>query len=532
MKYFTIKSEFFLVPPPNLLKEYEKIDKFMSILEKSGVSEIIKSVKTTDEKCKGRNGYNPFNLFATIIYCFSNFKSSIRDIEDKFYFDMRVHYIMEGKTPGHSTIGDFINKYILPYQYEIFTLINKQIIKELNLNIDNVFLDGTKIEANANKYKFVWKPIKFHKRLDKKIKDFLFKIGYDYSRENNFITSKEFNDILNNYMTYEDIIVEDIPYGRGCRRTISQKNYIEGSKYLLKLIEYEEKEKICGDRRNSYYKTDKDATAMMLKEDYYSKLSNDFHAGYNIQVFVSSLLIIMYGVFQDRSDHYTFIPMNDLYFKYYKSYPKNECADSGYGIHKNYDYMKKHNIENYVKFQQWKGEASGKRPQLFKVDNNNDVVCLNNKIGSEVETNSKPKIKGGKFYIWEGCNDCNYVYKCKQFFKNKNKDYRIREISIQYEKYKEEARKNLLSPKGIKMRINRSIQVEGTFGQLKQNMSYNRIRRRGLEKVSCEIMLECLGINIKRYLNSIEEEKNKFKENCWNAPIDLQSEKFPSVKSK
>ena len=79
------------------------------------------------------------------------------------------------------------------------------------------------------------------------------------------------------------------------------------------------KERICGKKRNSYFKTDQDATAMVLKQDYYSKLSHDFHAGYNIQVLVSSGLITMYGVFQDRSDYYTFIPMNDLYFKYYNS---------------------------------------------------------------------------------------------------------------------------------------------------------------------------------------------------------------------
>lgn len=137
------------------------------------------------------------------------------------------------------------------------------------------------------------------------------------------------------------------------------------NQYLIKLLEYEEKERICGENRNSYFKTDHDATAMVLKEDYYSKLSHDFHAGYNIQVLVSSGLITMYGVFQDRSDHYTFIPMNDLYFKYYNEYPQNECADSGYGIYINYKYMREHSINNYVKFQSWTGEADGKNPQLF-----------------------------------------------------------------------------------------------------------------------------------------------------------------------
>lgn len=531
MEHFTIKKTFFLVPTLDMEEEYKKIDKFMQILEKSGVAKIIEDVNKNDRNCKGRKGYNPYNLFASIIYCFAKFKATLRNIEEKFEFDVRTIYIMEGKIPKHTIIGDFINKYILPNQYEIFSIINKQIIKELELDISDVYDDGTKLEANANKYKFVWKPIKFHKKLDVKIKELINKIGYEYD-ENKLITTHDFKTILDDYSKINNINIEDIPSGKGKRLTFSQKVCKQGYSYLLKLLEYEEKEETCGENRNSYYKTDKDATAMMLKEDYYSKLSNDFHAGYNIQVLVSSLLILMYGVFQDRSDHYTFIPMNDNFKKYYGFYPKNECADSGYGIYTNYLYMKEHNIGNYVKFQAWNGEATGKSPQLFKIDSNNNVICLNSKIGIEVYQTTHSRIKNGKFYKFEGCSSCNYSHKCKALMKDKNKnlDYRIKELSIEYELLKDEARTNLLSPKGIEIRINRSIQVEGTFGQIKNNMNYDRVRRRGLEKVSCEVMLMCLGVNIRRLFNSFD--KNKFKNNCWNTPDDLQPEILPIVKPK
>jgi hypothetical protein len=432
---------------------------------------------------------------------------------------------MEGQIPDHSAIGNFINKYIVPYQYEIFTLINKQIIKELNLDISDIYNDGTKFEANANKYKFVWKPRKFHENLDIKIKKHLVDIGYENSNvdDNVYIKSSELYNILKKYVVEKGIDIYNIPTGRGCKKTKEQKNYKIANDFLLKLLEYEEKERICGENRNSYYKTDYDATAMALKVDYYSGHGSNMHAAYNVQVLVSSLLILMYGVYQDRTDYYTFIPMNDLFYKYYGFYPKNECADSGYGIYSNYQYIKKHNIGNYVKYQQWNGESTGKRPQLFKLDSDYNIVCLNQKIGKEYSANTHTKIKDGKFYIFEGCNNCNYTSRCKSFMKEENKknDYRIKEISIPYEKLKEEARKNLLSGKGIEIRVNRSIQVEGTFGQIKQNMSYERIRRRGLKNVSCEIMLECLGVNIRRFLNSLND--NKFKKNCWNTPKDLQS---------
>ena len=83
MSYFTIKRSFWVVPSVDVLKEYEKIDKLLETLEKSGVGKIINYVKLKDKKCKGRNGYNPYNLFATIIYCFAKFKGRLRDIEDK-----------------------------------------------------------------------------------------------------------------------------------------------------------------------------------------------------------------------------------------------------------------------------------------------------------------------------------------------------------------------------------------------------------------------------------------------------------------
>ena len=133
MGYFSIKKPIFIVPSEKCSVEFEKIDKFMDLLEKSNVWKILKNVKYKDKNCKGRTGYNPYNLFAAIIYCFAKFNATLRDIEDKFIFDLRTIYILQGKEPNRSTIGNFINTYIVPYQYEIFTCINKEIINSLIL---------------------------------------------------------------------------------------------------------------------------------------------------------------------------------------------------------------------------------------------------------------------------------------------------------------------------------------------------------------------------------------------------------------
>ena len=174
MNYFTTKRTLFLVPSSKCCEEFEKIDKFLEILEISQVSKIINNVYKNDKTTiVGRKGYNPFNMFATIIYCFSKFKSSVRELESLCVFDLRVNYIMEQQAPSYKTFSEFINTYIVPYQYEIFSVITKTIIKEFNVNISDQYVDGTKIEANANKYKFVWKPTTYHKKLDVKIKDLL-----------------------------------------------------------------------------------------------------------------------------------------------------------------------------------------------------------------------------------------------------------------------------------------------------------------------------------------------------------------------
>ena len=141
----------------------------------------------------------------------------------------------------------------------------------------------------------------FHKKLNEKIINLLSEIGFNVLN-NELIKSCDLNELIKQYIIVEGLNVNTISSGKGKRLTQSQKKYKILRQYLMKLLEYEEKENICGENRNSYFKTDKDATAMVLKEDYYSKLSNDFYAGYNIQILVSSGLITMYGVFQDQSD--------------------------------------------------------------------------------------------------------------------------------------------------------------------------------------------------------------------------------------
>lgn len=508
------------------VEQSKKIDSFLALLDKSGVCDLLKDVIKKDDISKGgRPIYNPYNMLAVIIYNFAFNKSTLRDIEDKCRNDLRCIYILQGENPSYKSIGNFINDYILPNREKIFSLITKAIFDECKLEMDNMYLDGSKFEANANKYKFVWKPTTFHNKLSDKIRELL--KGYNIETglpaqgiiESQIIANKinELNDILKNYNL-------DLKENKA-----HNNNYKLLVQYLEKSLEYEEKERICGPNRNSYYKTDNDATAMCLKEDYYSGLGSNMHAGYNAQISVINGLITTYLVTQSRTDINDFTPLLDIHYKFYGSYPKKLCADSGYGSLTNYKYLDEHEIENFVKYFTWQGNVSGKNPSQYHLNDDETITCLNGNIGHKIKVSWHHKKANSTFYKVEGCNKCQFNLYCKRFMKEKNENYKIFEVTIELQKYIQQAETNLLSIAGIEMRVNRSSQVEGAFGVIKQDIQYERFRRRSLDKVSTEFMLVCLGYNIRKLFKHFD---GNAKFDYWKAPDNIKPETFKKPSAK
>lgn len=512
MSYFTTSETFFVIPLNVSDEEIQKIDVLLKILEESNVGPIIEKSYSKSSNI-GRKSYNPYRLFAGIIYSFAMHKGTLRNMEEMFKYDLRLNYILIQNTPSYKTICEFINEVIKPNAFKLFTSITKTIINKYNINISDQYLDGTKIEANANKYKFVYKKRKYWDNLNEKILKLISDLNIDFQKKDSYVLSSELRDYLTKFKERESIVLEDIPSGKGSRPTRNQKLFKYGNTLLSKLIQYEEIEAICGPNRSSYYKTDKDATAMALKTDYYSGHGSNMKAAYNVQFIVSAGMVLMYGVFQNRTDYHTLIPMTNNYHKFYDSYPLNLCADSGYGIYENYEYLNNNGINNYVKYLSWNSEQTGKSLKIFHLNNACDgFICLNNKEGQVIEfENRHQRKKKSKLYKFEGCLNCLFEYKCRQKLKDRTTNYRLYELSIEEEKYQKQVRENLLSDKGIEIRINRSIQVEGSFGELKQNIGYIRFRRRGLEQVSCEIMFMSLAINIRKLFSFYKSKEVKSK---------------------
>ena len=517
MTNFTTRNTF-LIPSFDLdIKEREKIDRFLYILEKSNVAELFSNNCYTSKG--GRPAYSDYDLFATVLYGFAFNNPTLRNLEDACKYDLRYIYMMQQNRPGHSIFGNFINEVIVPNNDLIFHNVTNAILQECNIQIEDVFIDGSKYEADANKYKFVWKPTKFHEKLSNKIRTLLSEVNLsDNVPHIGIIDSK----LIAQKVSHLSLILDDDNY--------LKDKYDELCQYLIKALEYEEKERICGPDRNSYYKTDHDATAMTLKSDYYSGLGSNMHAAYNSQLLVAKGIICTYYISQSRSDMNDFIPILKRFNEYYGYYPIRVCADAGYGCLDNYRFLNDNNIENYVKHSSFQGNVSGSNPDRYYLNEDGTLTCLNGNTGFKVDiSNRHPSKSGSYFYKVEGCNECPFSIYCKRYMKNKNDNYRIFEVQEELCFYKQKALDNLLSPKGIEMRVNRSSQVEGAIGVIKQDMNYVRNRRTLIDKVKTEHMLTYLGYNIRKLFRYFS---GKAKFNYWIAPDNLKAElkRKPSAK--
>ncbi len=529
MNYFTTKSLFFVPSLTNDVKESQKIEKFLLFLESSGVGKIIEesTMKTDEEIWKGgRPTYNPYNLLSIILLGFAFGKGTLREIESLCKFDLRFIHIMQDHQPSHQVIGNFINKILLPNIDKIYSCLLKQIFKEISLSYDNAYLDGSKFEANANKYKFVWKPTKYHINLTNKIEELLSKYHITLEKdESGFALSSVIANKLSELLKKlenKDLNLKE------------NKNHLKSvnllKEFLVKNLEYEEKERICGTNRNSFYKTDHDATAMCLKEDYYSGLGSNMHAAYNVQFIVINGFIMCTYTSQSRNDFDDFIPTLEKFKFYYNCYPTNLAADAGYGNLKNYLFLSNNSINNFVKHSSWEGNMSAKNPYQYKLIDDDTIECLNGFKGTEVKLDNRhPKYSNSTFFKIIGCNNCSFSSYCKRFMLDKNTNEKIFEVRKQLQLFIQQSEKNLLSCKGIEMRVNRSSQVEGAFGVIKQDKGFERFRRKSLNKTSLEISLISLGFNIKKLFSFFD---GNLKIKYWIAPNNLEPESFKKPNAK
>lgn len=480
------------------------------IMEEIGIEQYL---KPEGRSRIGRPGYCRVNMLKTILYGFMDTGyASLRGLEDRCKVNLRYMYLMDSERPSYHCFGDFINEELNGGIEEIFKAVMEYIREKGHVDMQHVYIDGTKLEANANKYSWVWRKgtEKSRYKLFGKVTKLLTEINEELACAGVHVetateyTPEQLQEIAERYAGLVGIDCRQFKHGRGHHKSVQQRHYEKLVFYAKKMSEYVEKLRICGAERNSYSKTDHDATFMRMKRDY---MGNDqLLPGYNIQMVVADEYIAAIDVRQYRSDMDCFIPLMEKYKSLYGFYPRYPIADAGYGSYNNYIYCQEHGMEKYMKFPMYKKETEDKkyrndpfRAVNFKTDAAGNLMCPNGKI---FRFAYRKAIKGNLYgrqeevYECEDCSGCPYAGQCKKT--DRNRTIRLnRELTLMHR----EVLENLESVHGALLRMNRSIQAEGTFGILKQDRNYKRIVRRGLDFVKLELYLVSIGHNLYKFYN-------------------------------
>ena len=476
-----------------------------------GGIDLNKYLADIPEYTTGRLRYNPVNMLKTVLFGFmTSGYCSLRELEDNCKVNIRFMYLMDHQTPSYRTFGYFINEILQDKIENIFNDINHAIFNDEHVDLQHLYIDGSKFEANANKYTWVWKKAteKFRYKLYEKITAEIEEINAEIAWSGVQITTNPeyvpdyLNEIVEQLVLLWELDTSTFVYGSGKRKSKEQRHYEHLTTFCQKLQEYIQKIEICGPNRNSYSKTDNSATFMRIKTDY---MGNDqLLPAYNVQIGVADEYIAVVDVNHYRSDMDCFVPLMEHFKQTYGFYPKYPVADAGYGSYNNYIFCEQNGIEKYMKFPMFKKETKDQkyhedpfRAVNFRIDEQGVMRCPNDKAFHFLY---RKNVRGNQYgrkeelYECEDCSGCPYAEKCKKTDKN-----RTVRINQELTSMHQEVIENLESIHGALLRMNRSIQAEGTFGIMKNDRWYKRIVRRGIHSVKLEVLLVAIGHNLYKY---------------------------------
>ena len=510
---------------------------------------------------KGRNGFNPIMMYAAVVYAAMRGIRSVDTIVELCKRDLAFIWLTQGKQPKRDAFYDFKNKRLTE---EVLEDLHYQLVRlferEGLVTLKELFIDGTKIEANANRYTFVWRgTVNYH------LAGLLDKIDALYARYNALMSENGYGlkygisnaqmfvikgmdkvrevirknrerkltrhkklpnnsvieidkcspmELLGLQARLKEISEKEgiaFVYEKGKKKPELQQLYDEIYDCGCRLMEYRECFEIMGRERNSYSKTDLDATFMRMKEDH--MLNGQLKPAYNVQVAVENYFIIHSYVSNDRTDYDTLIPVLEKHRAAFGKFPEEATADSGYCSEKNLLFLKDNGIASYIKLQDHEkrktrayaediGKYYNMENRIF--EDEHYYVCHDGRHLHHIRTEKRRQDGYEQTFEVYGCPDCGgCMYKAGCLYKydeerdaEKNK---VMKINERWERLKEESHANIQSEKGILNRRIRSIQTEGHFGDIKENEDFRRFHYRTAEKVYREFLLYAIGRNLNKY---------------------------------
>jgi transposase len=466
---------------------------------------------------KGRKpAVDPKIMFKVLTYAYMNGIYTSHKIEQSCRRDINFLWLLAGnKAPDHATVARFRQKYLAESVDDLFYQMVNCLFEIGEIRFENVFIDGTKIEANANRYTFVWKSAvnKNELKMLEKVKSLVSDINLTEIKSFTVSAGSLSEDItrildyLNNKRISEEI---EFVHGIGKRKTQLQRWIEQLEEYKARQEKYNESNQLF-QGRNSYSKTDTDATFMHMKDDHMR--NSQLKAAYNVQIGVESEYVTGVGIFQDRNDIATLIPMLEKMKENLGRKYTNIIADSGYESEENYLYLEKCGQVPYIKpqtYEIWKKKSFkndiSKRENMIYDRETDEYICHNGKKLKKCGTAHRTSMTGYRseitLYECESCAGCPYRNKCTKAAGN-----RKLHVSKTFVEKREISFQNIMSDIGILLRVNRSIQVEGAFGVLKNDYNFSRFLTRGKNSVKTEFILLCFGYNINKLHSKIQSER-------------------------
>ena len=487
-----------LLPPSldELVPENHMVRVVDAVIDRLDISDILSTYRGG-----GNSAFNPKMMLKVLVFAYLSNVYSSRRIEELLKRDIYFMWLAGMKRPDFRTINYYRGKRLKEGFDAVFTQVVRLLHEEGFVSLKVQYIDGTKIESVANKYTFVWRGSveKYDARLKAKTEALLRQI-----EQNHAIEDKE--NPVPEELTAEEVTkrVERI------KEKVDADNLGKEERKALKQIEtdsvprmnrYREQLETMGSR-NSYSKTDPDATFMRMKED--AMLNGQLKPGYNIQISTENQFITNFGIYQRPTDTLTMISYLESFKARYGMQSEEIVADSGYGSEENYEYMFSNGMTPYVKYNMFHVEQRrGYRNNPFRVSNlfyNPDddfYVCPMGQKLKFIRQEKRYTASGYQqtvsVYRAGRCEGCPLRGQC-----HKSKRDRQIEVNHTLDDYKARARELLTSEQGIKHRSNRPIEPEAVFGQIKECGRFRRLRLKGLTGAKIDFGLKALAHNLRK----------------------------------
>ena len=492
------------------------------VVDQLDISELMKTYKGG-----GCSAYHPRMMLKVLFYSYLSNVYSCRKIAKALEENIHFMYISNNSTPDFRTINDFRGKRLKGHIHSFFAEVVKMLVSLGYVSLDVQYIDGTKVEASSNRYTFVWrKSVEKHKvRLEEKIQQALSDIEQHIQSDNQEANKEELPAKIDSKRLKSELSRINKRLSNPSKQQEKALKALQ-EKHLPKLESYEQHLDKMGDR-NSYSKTDPDATFMRMKDDHMR--NGQLKAGYNAQISTENQFITHASIHQTPGDTAT-LPSHLEGFS--KTYGKQSCevvADAGYGSEQNYELLESLQADAYVKYNYFHKEQKRSFRQnpfplhnLFYNAEQDFFVCP---MGQRMHKTGMGKRKSANgyesqvtYYQAKRCEGCPLRGQCHQ-----NEKPRVIEVNHRLRQLRTQARERLQSEKGLRHRSKRPIEVEAVFGQMKNNNNFQRFTMRGLEKVSLEFLLMSIGHNLR---------KMAIKEAVWTKVSGLGSKVMTHIVGK